>query len=185
MQRRQCRPGQKDTDADDELAFEDLLKQWVEVRSISADPDRKADVGRMAELGAETIRRFGGKADIHRVDGGNPIVVGGLEAGPGLPTVTIYNHLDVQPASMETEPWKSEPFVFTKNGDRYFLFSETGDLIIAKLTKEAYEEISRAHILEPTGEAFGRAVVWSHPAYANKCAFVRNDKELVCVSLAK
>ena len=73
----------------------------------------------------------------------------------------------------------------TKNGSRYFLFSETGDLIIARLSPEKYEEISRAHILEPTGEAFGRPVVWSHPAYAGRCAFIRNDKEIVCVSLAK
>jgi outer membrane protein assembly factor BamB len=71
-----------------------------------------------------------------------------------------------------------------RNGDRYFLFSETGDLIIAKLTREKYQELSRAHILEPTGEAFGREVVWSHPAFANKCCYARNDKELVCVSLA-
>jgi outer membrane protein assembly factor BamB len=73
----------------------------------------------------------------------------------------------------------------TRNGDRYFLFSETGDLVIARLSPEKYEEISRAHILAPTGEAFGRSVVWSHPAYANRCAFIRNDKEIVCVSLAK
>ena len=73
----------------------------------------------------------------------------------------------------------------TKNGDRYFLFSETGDLIIARLSPEKYEEISRAHLLDPTNEAFGRSVVWSHPAYANKCIFVRNDKEIVCASLAK
>lgn len=73
----------------------------------------------------------------------------------------------------------------TKNGDRYFLFSETGDLIIAKLTAEKYEELGRAHILEPTNEGMGRKVVWTHPAYANRCMFVRNDQELVCVSLAK
>jgi len=73
----------------------------------------------------------------------------------------------------------------TKNGDRYFLFSETGDLIIARLTPEKYEEISRAHLLEPTGEGMGRSVVWSHPAYANKCIFVRNDKEIICASLAR
>jgi outer membrane protein assembly factor BamB len=72
----------------------------------------------------------------------------------------------------------------TKNGDRYFLFSETGDLIIARLSPEKYEEISRARLLEPTSEAFGRPVVWTHPAYANKCVFARNDKEIVCVNLA-
>jgi hypothetical protein len=27
-------------------------------------------------------------------------------------------------------------------------------------------------------------VVWSHPAFANRCVYARNDKELVCVSLA-
>src|SRR5437763_1723796 len=73
----------------------------------------------------------------------------------------------------------------TKNGDRYFIFSETGDLIVARLTPEKYEEISRAHLIEPTNEAFGRPVVWNHPAYANKCVFVRNDKEIVCTNLAK
>jgi outer membrane protein assembly factor BamB len=72
----------------------------------------------------------------------------------------------------------------TKNGDRYFLFNEQGDLLIARLTPEKYEELSRAHLLEPTNEAFGRPVVWSHPAYANRCVFVRNDKEIVCASLA-
>ena len=73
----------------------------------------------------------------------------------------------------------------TKNDDRYFLFSETGDLIIARLSPEKYEEISRAHLIEPTNEGMGRPVVWSHPAYANKCVFVRNDKEIVCASLAQ
>lgn len=72
-----------------------------------------------------------------------------------------------------------------KNGDQYFLFSETGDLVLAKLSPEKYDEISRFHVLEPTGECFGREVVWTHPAFAEKCCFARNDKEIVCVSLAK
>jgi len=72
-----------------------------------------------------------------------------------------------------------------KNGDRYFLSTEAGDLIIAKLSPKGYEEVSRAHLLEPTTEAQGRKVDWSHPAYADKCIFVRNDTELVCASLAQ
>jgi outer membrane protein assembly factor BamB len=72
-------------------------------------------------------------------------------------------------------------------GSRYFLFNEQGDLIIANLTPQGYEEIDRAHIIEPTNPnaAGGRKVVWVHPAFANKCAFVRNDKEITCASLAK
>ncbi|MEW4487084.1 PQQ-binding-like beta-propeller repeat protein [Thalassoglobus sp. JC818] len=70
-----------------------------------------------------------------------------------------------------------------KNGSRYLLFSETGDLILANLTREGYEEVGRFHVLEPTGEAFGRNVVWTHPAFANGQCYVRNDEEIVSVSL--
>src|SRR5205823_6253464 len=51
-----------------------------------------------------------------------------------------------------------------KNGDRFFLFNEKGELIIARLTPKGYEEIDRCKLLEPTNNAFGRDVVWSHPA---------------------
>ena len=70
-----------------------------------------------------------------------------------------------------------------RNGDRYFLFSETGDLILARMSAKGYDEISRFHLIDPTGECFNRDVVWSHPAYANQSVYARNDKELVCVSL--
>jgi len=72
-----------------------------------------------------------------------------------------------------------------KHGDRFFLPNEKGDLIIARLTPSGYQEISRTHLLEPTNTAAGRDVVWSHPAFANRSIYARNDKELVCVSLAE
>lgn len=72
----------------------------------------------------------------------------------------------------------------TKNGDRFFIFGENGDLVIARLTPEKYDEISRTKLLEPVGVGLGRSVVWSHPAYAQRCIFARNDQEIVCVSLA-
>lgn len=72
----------------------------------------------------------------------------------------------------------------TKNGNRFFIFGENGDLVIAKLSPEKYEEISRTKLLDPVGVGLGRKVVWSHPAYAEKCVFARNDREIVCASLA-
>jgi len=72
-----------------------------------------------------------------------------------------------------------------RQGERHWLFSETGDLILARLSPTGYEELGRTHLLDPTGECFGREVVWSHPAFAGKCVFARNDRELVCVSLAE
>jgi hypothetical protein len=71
-----------------------------------------------------------------------------------------------------------------KNGDRFFLFNERGDLIIARLTPRGYEELSRARILEPVNRDPGRPVVWSHPAFANRACYARNDREIVSVSLA-
>ncbi len=72
-----------------------------------------------------------------------------------------------------------------KNGDRYFLFNEKGSLIIANLTPEGYKEIDKAKLIEPTSAAFGRKVVWSYPAFAQKNIYMRNDKEIACFSLAK
>ena len=57
--------------------------------------------------------------------------------------------------------------------------------VLARLKPAAYEELGRAHLVAPTNECFGREVVWSHPAFAGRCIFVRNDRELVCVSLAE
>jgi outer membrane protein assembly factor BamB len=69
-------------------------------------------------------------------------------------------------------------------GDRFVIFNDQGELILAELTPKGQREVSRARILEPVEEARGRKVVWSHPAFAGKCVFARNDKEIVCVSLA-
>lgn len=70
------------------------------------------------------------------------------------------------------------------NGDRYFLHNEQGDLIIANLSPQGYEEISRAKLVEPTRPVQRRMTIWSHPAFAMKSVFARNDKEIVRVNLA-
>jgi outer membrane protein assembly factor BamB len=71
-------------------------------------------------------------------------------------------------------------------GDRFVVFNERGELILAELSPKGHKIIDRAKILEPL-ERFrdGRMVVWSHPAFARQCVFARNDKEMVCVSLAE
>jgi len=106
--------------------FERALRQFVEIPTVSSEPDRQRDIRRCADLAAQTIRDFGGEPRILET-AGNPIVHGRFDSDNGGPTVTIYNHLDVQPASRETEPWDSDPFVFTKNGDRYFGRGTTDD----------------------------------------------------------
>ena len=72
----------------------------------------------------------------------------------------------------------------TPHEDRYFLFNEQGELLIGKFSPQGYEEISRAKLIEPDGaDMRQRSIVWSHPAYANQCIFVRNDSEIKCFSL--
>src|SRR5438309_1454297 len=106
--------------------FERALRQFVEIPTVSSEPDRQRDIRRCADLAAQTIREFGGEPRILET-AGNPIIHGRFDSDNGGPTVTIYNHLDVQPASRESEPWDSDPFVFTKNGDRYFGRGTTDD----------------------------------------------------------
>jgi hypothetical protein len=53
------------------------------------------------------------------------------------------------------------------------------------MSPKGYEEISRAHVIQPTNPDANRPVVWSHPAFANKCVYWRNDKEIVCISMAQ
>lgn len=73
-----------------------------------------------------------------------------------------------------------------ENGDRTWMFNERGELLITQLSPEGFKEISRAKLIEPTLEQLRQrqGVCWAHPAFANRCVFARNDKELVCASLA-
>lgn len=72
-----------------------------------------------------------------------------------------------------------------KNGERFFLCLENGDLAIVTLSPAGVKELSRTKLLAPTLSYQGREVVWSHPAFANGHIIARNDKELVSVDLRK
>lgn len=107
--------------------YEAALRQFVEIPSVSAEPERAGDVRRCAEEAAKLIASFGGQSKVLETDG-YPIVHGTFKSdASNAPTLTIYNHMDVQPASRATEPWNTEPFTFTKEGDRYFGRGTTDD----------------------------------------------------------
>ncbi|MFG0260797.1 MAG: PQQ-binding-like beta-propeller repeat protein, partial [Novipirellula sp. JB048] len=158
-----------------------------EALMIQLDPERPA---------AKAVWRGAPKEAVHSANAA-PIFTGGVIYG----TDCVQGSLIAVDAKDGSRLWST--FEATKPGekrfirhgtafltrladsDRYLLFSETGDLQMAKLTAAGYEDLGRFHVLQPTGEAFGRAVVWSHPAYAGKTAFARNDREIVAVDLAK
>ena len=96
--------------------FEDLLGQMVEVPSVSMDSSHAGDMRRMADLARQYLAGMNAKVQVVET-GGYPIVSGGWLAGAKYPTVTIYNHLDVQPAQ---EPeWKQAPFAFKNENGLY------------------------------------------------------------------
>ena len=104
--------------------FEAKLKEWVEIPSVSAAPEHRADIGRIADGAVAYIRECGGTGDKIATPG-NPVVIGEFFSGRDRPTVTVYNHLDVQPAN---EPqWKRPPFVFHSDSGRYYGRGTTDD----------------------------------------------------------
>lgn len=74
-----------------------------------------------------------------------------------------------------------------RNGNRYFINNDRGELILARLAPEGYQEIGRTALIRPTSDSGNRralgAVNWSHPAYANRHIVARNDEEIVRYSL--
>ncbi|MBI4909324.1 MAG: PQQ-binding-like beta-propeller repeat protein [Acidobacteria bacterium] len=77
--------------------------------------------------------------------------------------------------------------MITRHKDRYLINNDKGDLIIAKLSPQGYQEISRTHLIKPTSNSGNRrekgAVSWTQPAFANGHIFIRNDEEVIAASL--
>ncbi len=73
-----------------------------------------------------------------------------------------------------------------QNGENTWMLNDRGELIIARLAPDRFHELSRAKLIEPTRGQLRRrnGVCWSHPAFAYRHVFARNDQQLVCASLA-
>jgi acetylornithine deacetylase/succinyl-diaminopimelate desuccinylase-like protein len=104
--------------------YESVLEKIVEIPSVSVEPERKPDTRRAAEYAVSLLKSFGATAKLYETKG-HPIVHGRLDRDPKYPTVTVYNHLDVQPA--EGPDWRTAPFEFVRQGDRYLGRGTTDD----------------------------------------------------------
>lgn len=97
-----------------------------------------------------------------------------LEAGTGKQVWATTNVTELKfGASIQLTP----------NGDATFLFTDEGNLILARLVPEGFCEVSRTHLLKPTSDLGTRKFTWVPPAFADRCIFARNDEELICASL--
>ncbi len=119
----------EDTRLDSDIAnlrpeFADKLGALVSIPSVSMQPERHEDVRRCAMLACDYLREAGADAEVVATKG-LPLVLGRLVKDPKFPTVTVYNHLDVQPA--DGEGWTTSPFKLEAVGDRYHGRGATDD----------------------------------------------------------
>lgn len=65
--------------------------------------------------------------------------------------------------------------------------NERGELLLGKLSPRGFKELTRGKLIDPTTDQLdrrGTGVACSHPAFAYRHVFERNDKELRCVDLS-
>jgi outer membrane protein assembly factor BamB len=164
-----------------------------------ASPLWKDGTNRVLEGGIEVAEATG----LHSVMT-TPLLVGDYIYGIG-------SHGQVRGLQAETGErlWEAEGLTnrnrwgsayFVQHEDRTFVYNENGDLIIARFNPEGYVELDRTHLLNPTSRSgYGgsragtrsrfrhgqsdRLVVWAHPAFANRHIVLRNDEEIIRVSL--
>lgn len=104
--------------------FEAWLAELVNIPTVSADPERAGDVRRGAEAARTRLAFAGASAEVLETEG-HPLVYGRFPGDPAWPTVTLYNHMDVQPA--DGDAWTTDPFRLTTKGDRYYGRGATDD----------------------------------------------------------
>ncbi len=93
---------------------------------------------------------------------------------------------ETQVVTRERARWASG--IMVQHRDRVFINNDRGELIIATLSPAGFHEVGRTQLLKPTSPPGNRReltyVNWSHPAYANRHIYARNDEEIVAASLA-
>ena len=127
---------------------------------------------------------------IYVSDTSTPVIQDGLVFTP-----TSKGHIVCLDATSGKQLWQADQVSESKSGGSIhltavpsigcvFLFTDRGDLILSRLTAAGYQELGRFHLLDPTADYGQQKMAWVAPAYSGQRVLARNDKELVCASLA-
>lgn len=147
---------------------------------------------------AELVWKGGSDSEIE-TDGLHSLVTTPVVDGDFIYGIGSYGHLRCLDAKTGARVWETLDLTrenarwasgqIVRQGDRYFVNNDRGELVIARFTPEGYEEIDRAALLRPTNPLRRRrelgAVHWTHPAYANRHIVIRNDEEIARYSLER
>src|ERR1700689_862081 len=97
----------------------DDLENLVRIQSVWADPARRDQGHRSAQVTADLLSQAG-FGDVQIVsEGGAPAVIARHPAPSGAPTVLLYAHHDVQPGG-DPAQWASPPFEPTERNGRLY-----------------------------------------------------------------
>src|SRR3984885_15301114 len=130
----------------------DDLENLVRIQSVWADPTRRDQVHRSAQVTADLLSEAG-FSDVQIVsEGGAPAVIARHPAPPGAPTVLLYAHHDVQPEG-EHAQWASPPFEPTEREGRLYGRGSADD----KAGIATHLAAFRAHGGQPPGGGTGFA----------------------------
>ena len=90
-------------------------------------------------------------------------------------------------SAVPKERWSTIHMVRQADTEMVWMFNERGELLLANLSPSGLKILGRCKLIEPTRAQLPQrgGVCWSHPAYAEKSIFVRNDNRIVRASLAK
>lgn len=91
----------------------------------------------------------------------------------------------LRPTTADGRPARWVTAFLVRHEERYFIYNELGELILARLSPAGYAELGRVRLVAPTNRAGARPVHWSHPAFAGRTVFVRNDEEVAAFDLAE
>lgn len=181
---------------DDKLFFTGFYDGSLLLRLVVDEPDattKGSDAS--ATLGVEMLWRRAGNNE-RNTDGLHSTISTPFIKDEHIYGVDSYGELRCLRLSDGERVWEDTTAVprsrwatihFVQNGKRTFMFNERGELILAELAPSGFREVDRVKLIDPTRDQLNRrdGVCWSHPAFAQRHVYLRNDERLVCVDLAK
>ncbi len=146
------------------------------------------------ELAVEELWRRQGRNEIN-TDGLHSTISTPLIRGGYIYGVDSYGELRCLDLATGERIWEDLTAVpkarwanihLVQNGEQTWMFNERGELIIAELSPSGFRELDRTQLISPTMGQLGsrNGVAWTHPAFAYRHVFIRNDEELLCADLS-
>jgi acetylornithine deacetylase/succinyl-diaminopimelate desuccinylase-like protein len=109
---------------------------------VSADPERRPDMGRAADWVAGQFQRLGFATELIPT-AGHPLIYAESPHVPDVPTVLVYGHYDVQPPD-PLDLWTSPPFEPTRRDGNLYARGATddkGQMLTHIKSAEAWQQV--------------------------------------------